>query len=492
MNPRNTLLLAGVVAALGAFVWLYEIRGQEARDEAAEAEKRLFPELEADALTALELSTADGTVARLERREGVWSLAAPVEFPADAAAADGIASSLAGLVGETSFDEPAPLAEYGLDGEPRVRFEAGDASGALRLGKATPVGSNTYAATAADTPVHVVATYRVSAFEKSLDDLREKRILDFDERQLREMTLAWPDAEVRLARDSETEPWRVTHPVADTADDPTVDRLVSDLRYLRATGFDDDPADDETLGLAAPAFSAELVLASEAGEPRRIALAIGSAADEDRRAVRAEREGMVYQIAAAGLDDFPRRVDAYRDRELLRFTAGDAERVELMFQDGGQSHAVTAERGEDGWTSAPDSLGDERIVALVGALANLRAEGIAAESAGPDELAGLGLAPPRVSVRVLGAPGEEGAPVLAELALGVSDADRGVIAKRADREIVYLADFALGEEVPLGLEALRNRFVEPPEGEPEAGAPAADPDGAEPAALAPPPEPADD
>jgi hypothetical protein len=463
MNPRNTLLLAGVVAVLGAFVWLYEIRGADAREEAAAAEKRLFPDVEADQLTALELETAEGAVARLERESGVWALVQPVAFPADAATADGLASSLVSLASESSFEDPAPLEEYGLGGEPRVRFEAGDASGVLRIGRTAPVGSNTYVATGADAPVYVVATHRATAFQKSLDDLREKRILDFDERRARRISLQWPDGSVVLTRESEEAAWQVIEPVRDAADGPTVDRLVSDLRYLRATGFDDAPPDAAALGLAPPAFEAELELEAGEGGSRRVGIAIGSVADEDARAVRGERADMVYEIAAAGLEDFPRRVDAYRDRQLLRFAAADATRVELLFQEAGQSHSVTATRDDDGWTSEPEPLGDARLARLVSELAGLRAEGIAAESAGADELVGLGLAPPRVTVRVYGAPDAvEGAeaPLLAELELGVSDADRGVVARRPDRDIVYLADSALAEHVPVGLDALRDRFVE--------------------------------
>jgi hypothetical protein len=464
MNPRNTLLLALAVAALGSFVWLYEIRGSEARLEAAEAEKRLFPDLEAGAISVLELETEDGQTARLERRAGVWHLALPLEFPADAAAADGLASAVADLSSEESFDDPAPLVEYGLDGEPRVRFEAGTRSGALRLGKTSPVGSNTYAVTDAGAPVHIVATHRATAFQKSLDDLREKRILDFDQEQLRRIELRWPEGRVLLTRDSGESPWKVAEPVSDDADGPTVDRLVSDLRYLRATGFDDEPAEDATLGLAPPAFEAELELAAEGAEPRRLSLAVGSVANDDKRAVRGPEAATVYEIAAAGLDDFPRRVDAYRIRELLRFAAADARRVELLFQEDGQSHSLTAERVEGTWSSSPDSIDESRLAQLVAELASLRAEGIVAESAGAEELVGLGLDPPRLGVRVLGAPPEdagEGAegPVLGELSFGVGDAERGIVVRRPGRETVYFAGYDLAETLPISVEALRERFV---------------------------------
>ena len=100
---------------------------------------------------------------------------------------------------------------------------------------------------------------------------------------------------------------------------------------------------------------------------------------------------------------------------------------------------------------------------LVSRLATLKAEEIAAETLGPKELTGLGLAPPRVVLRVAGsgAPGEP----LAEVQLGVADAERGIAARRADAETVYWLDYDLAEHLPLSLEAFRNRFAAQPDAE---------------------------
>ena len=127
MNPRNTLVLALVVAAVGAFVWFYEIEGAGKRSEAESASKRLFAGVEADAIDGIELESEDAQNVRLERAadEG-WQLVAPLAFPADRFAADGIASTLAELEADASFDTPEPLANYGLEGEPRVRFGVGE------------------------------------------------------------------------------------------------------------------------------------------------------------------------------------------------------------------------------------------------------------------------------------------------------------------------------------------------------------------------------
>ena len=49
MNPRNTGILLLVAAALGAFIYFYEIQGADSRREAEEREKRLFAGVEPEA-----------------------------------------------------------------------------------------------------------------------------------------------------------------------------------------------------------------------------------------------------------------------------------------------------------------------------------------------------------------------------------------------------------------------------------------------------------
>ena len=80
MNPRNTMILALVVAALGAFLYFYEIRGQEERADAAEAAKRLFQGISTEEIDAIVLVSSGGESVRLERSEEGWRITEPVHF----------------------------------------------------------------------------------------------------------------------------------------------------------------------------------------------------------------------------------------------------------------------------------------------------------------------------------------------------------------------------------------------------------------------------
>lgn len=473
MNPRATALLALVVAALGAFVWLYEIRGADGRAERTEAEKHVFRGVEADDVSKFTLRTKEGGEVRLEKGEGGWRIAAPVAFPADAANAESVASTLASLRSEAVVDDPGPLAEYGLEGEPAVRFEAKGEEHVLRVGARSPVGANTYVATAADRPVYVVASFRTASLERSLDDLREKRLVHFDRDAVVEARVRWKDGSVRLLRDEQDpEVWRLVEPLEAAADGRTVSKLLSDLEFLRATGFDDAPSAEVAKRLDAPELAVELRTKAD-GKDGSVRVVLG-AAEGDALPARGQVEGAVYELPAGRLADFPRRVDAYRDKSLARFVPSEARRFELAFhaEGAGESFVVTGKREGEGWTTAPEMLDPEKVEALLRELSGLDARTIAAESMGPAERAKLGLEPPRAVLRVFGGAEAGSDAPLAEVQLGSVDATRGIPARRPDRELVYFVAGERAAELPVTLDALRADFVAKPA--PEPGAAGAD------------------
>ena len=449
VRPLHTLVLLVVVALAGAALWLFELRGADERAEAEEAARRVFPDVEASEVTWIELRTPEGRSARLERsEEGGWRLVAPLAFPADDLTADGIASGATELVSERVFEEHEPLEAYGLDGDPVLRFGTDTRSFALRVGGKTPVGGNTYVAPEDGDPVYAVATWRTNALRKSLDDLRDASVLDFDRDAVSALEAAWPGGRVRLERPDGT--WRLVEPVASEADAEAVP--------------------DAELGLADPAYQVEL---AREGEAAPVRLVVGSTSDGETRVVRG-REGRLYRIAASRLGDFPQSVAAFRFKELARFDVPAARRLELVFHsaEGAEALRIEGTRGEAGWRTEPQPMAPGKAGALLTTLSGLDASGVAADAMGEDELAALGLAPPRARIRVLGeATQEDGEPpVLADVALGVARTDRGIAARRADREEVFWVDPQAAEHLPVSREAWANRFRA---NEAEAGAPEA-------------------
>jgi hypothetical protein len=466
VNPRSTGILALVALALGAFIWFYEIEGEEGRKSAEEAEKHLFADLEAEAIEWLAFETTDGASVRVERRDDRWRLVEPLDFPADTVAVDAMAGALADLAHEQAIESGQALEVYGLGpGARRVEFGTASGSHALRIGNKAPLGSNTYVARGADDAVFTVSTWRTNALSEELLDLRDRRVLAFDRNAVRSIEASWQGGRVVIERVGEG--WRLREPLDGPADEERVDGLLSDLTYLRTDGFVDDALGDAEAGLDPPDYAVSLELASDDPDaaPRTLRFALGSPRSDGRRLARGTHDTL-YALASERIDEFPRELVEYRDRELARFVVSEASALELVFasepgdEGGGASVRVEIRRDDTGWTSEPplrQGAGGD----MVAALANLKASDIVAESIGDDELEALGLAPPRTRIRILGRPSGEGeiAPVLGELLLGHHDPEQGTFAKRPDRPELFRLDPRQTESLPIDHEAFETHFT---------------------------------
>jgi hypothetical protein len=462
MNPKTTAVLFVVAAALAAVIYFWAIKGEQARVEAKAAEKRLFPDVEQTEITSISLRVSEAPEIRLERREGRWRIVAPIDFAADTFAADGVASAITQLMSESVIEDPQPPDAYGFrTGGAEVRFAVGDLEKTLRIGNATPIGSNSYASVGGDDRVYTVASYQFSPFKKRAEEFRDKRILDFDPAAVRRAAISWPGAEVVVDRSDEG--WQMIAPVSALADADAVDGLLMSLSLLRASGFVDDPGSEEETGFVPPQFAVEIELSRETGDSdAAIARFAVGGVDESgsQRFVRGAAESL-YLISQESLDGFPRRVVEYRDRRLAEFEAEDARRIELGFQTAtGETVAVSVSLEDGGWVSKADPVQSDKLDALVDVLSDLRAHDIIAEEFGPAELQAMGFDPARAVLQVYG----DGDPAehLAEIQLGVAFGD-GVTARVVGRETIFLIATALADAIPADLDDYRERFIAQPE-----------------------------
>jgi len=461
VNPKFTFILFLVAAALASFVYFYEIEGADERLEAEAAQKRVVVGVEPGDVDSIGLTTSDGVEVATRRSESGWRVIEPLEYPADSFALDAMAAAIAQMDGGEPLEDPQGLEVYGLDAlEREVRFRAGDDERALRIGNPTPIGAKSYVTLVDSDAVFAVPSASVGAFSKSFDDLREKKLLDFDRAAVEHIAVDWPDGGVVLQRSDAGGPrWYLVQPVAGPADDEAVAKLLSTLAFLRTDGFVDEPQSDEAAGLARPMFRVRLTgSGADDAEPFEAALAIGSALADGARLARGAEPGL-YRLEEDRVSGLPVTVVAFRDKQVARFNASDAQRVEILFSTEGRSVELVVTRGQAGWNSETEAFGAGQIDAMVGALADLRAIDIAAESMGDDELAGVGLSPPNATFKVLGAAPEEGEPpVLAVVKLGALRGSEGVLARRAEDGTVYVIGLDESEYLPISHEAFANHF----------------------------------
>jgi hypothetical protein len=117
----------------------------------------------------------------LARTGGKWALVEPMNAPADEFSADGVVDALASLKAERFVAaNVSDLKPYGLDA-PRLNVEiraAGGGQYGLKIGKETPAGSSIYACRTADRDVVEITKTTYDSINKSVADLRSKKLLD--------------------------------------------------------------------------------------------------------------------------------------------------------------------------------------------------------------------------------------------------------------------------------------------------------------------------
>ncbi len=386
MQIRNTLIMAVVLIFVGGFVYFYEVRGRAEREEAEEQEALLL-HFDSEQVTALELTTADGTVSAT-KTDGEWVITAPVSVPADGAAIDSLVDRLQNGKQDRLISEAAEdLAPFGL-AEPvaRVTLELEDSGSAmLAVGGDTPIGANVYVTAGDEGTVHSAVSSLRDVLDQSLFDLRDKSVLIFDEDTVRrvEMSRGAFRAELAATPDSDGElQWAATAPFSGRADGDTIDDLLSTLHTAEATAFvlDSEPTAEQLAeyGLAQPTVRFSLGTEDDASH----GLVVGAALEEDEGfyAMRAGGNA-IFVVESDLLDDVPSTADGLRNKQAVALAR---ERVStLALQQAGEATIRVERDGADWKITEPRPLeADASVVSrLLSALEDLRAEGFAESSA---------------------------------------------------------------------------------------------------------------
>ncbi len=469
MQPRHTAVLALIAALLGAFIYFYEIRGGAERTAAEAKRNQLWPEIEADQITSLSVTTVHGVQVDLVREgegEGAgarWQITSPIDFPASSSAVDAMLAGLAELSSEKRV-QGDDLAAFGLGPDAAsISFVANGAPRTVRLGGSAPVGGERYVLLDDASDIVLVPANALVAFGKTLDELRDTRVWPFETAAVQRARFAWVDGAVELERRSDG--WWLIDPVEERADRLRVDGLLSDLAYLRADGFPED--DVAPSAFDAPFFAAELSGAGATLVDVDLVAAAPTAGAEPRIVIRG-REGALFEVAAERADDWPRRVADYRDKTLSRFAIDAARSFEITLADaeGPEPVRIQGELVGGRWVTSPEPMSAAAASGVVTTLSSLDGIDVVADRLGPAEQASLGIAPPRIALRVWGE-GSSGAtaPLLADVVLGRTRPGIGTYAAQAGGDAILLIDEATAGLLPTSLTAFRGAFLEGAQGD---------------------------
>ncbi len=397
MSWRRILVLLVLVAALGTYLYVYEV--PQARKEGT---KEKLVGVDKDAVTGLDLVYPDREI-ELKKGDRGWRLVKPVDAPADDAAVKAIVNTLADAEIQKTLDEaPADPAAFGLD-KPNPLVKIGVSSGTepppIAVGKNTAIGGKTYVRKGDEPKVYLTTSSLNFGLNKQAKDLRDKQIVTFQDDDVQRIDIvsgdgAAPTTLVRKDKDS----WTV-QPGDKPADPTEVRSYLSSLRTTRATDFPDDaPTDLAKYGLDKPRLTVTVATGKDGAETQSLLLgAEGTQGSTKEVYAKRANQPTIYGIGDWTVKSLGKTAGDFRDKTVLAF---DTSRVAKLTIERKEGNGATLVRGADGKWSVDPSAGkkpnETAMSRYVDDAHELRGASIAAEPAG--DLKAFGLDAPDVRV----------------------------------------------------------------------------------------------
>ena len=259
MKWIKNLFLFILLLVLAAYVYFYEIKGGEKREQEKQEAELVF-QFEPDSVKSLEVRSALADF--LFRRRGEqWQILKPVMTDAEKSTITSALNTLKSLKKEREFTiQRNELKSYGLVGTSMlVIFESTNGQrDSVRFGDDTPIGSNAFA-NKVDTAVFMVPNYAKRNFIKTLFDWREKSVSKVKQADVQEFILQNPQGKFHLVKEGSD--WQLKSPLSTRADNSTVSSILSKLEFGRATGVASETFDQPSqYRLSKPAYRIELLV----------------------------------------------------------------------------------------------------------------------------------------------------------------------------------------------------------------------------------------
>ncbi len=446
---RKTILLIVLAMALGAYVYFYEIKGGEERQQQKEAAEKLLL-FNKDSVETISIHSMFSDFEFHKTADG-WQIEKPVQTAADETPIHSLLSSLSSVKKIRTFTaKKEKRASYGL-GSRGITISLSGKGGlktSVKIGTATSVGSNVYASVDDSTVAIVPASLKTNA-SKTLFDWRDKKTVHFDRDELRELRVHNPNGDFSFTKDGMQ--WRMTRPLETEADRSVVDALVNKLFYAKIKSVVSETDDHlKSYRLDKPAFRIELLSGKEKSSNTVVfsKLKNGKAYGKD------ESRPHVFEVDASFMKPLEKTLFDFRDKSVVTFEKKDADSLALEYN--GQK-MIFRKDSTNSWVFASgEKAKNWKITNVFSALSNLKAKKFLT---GPS-LRRMGLDKPRGRFAVLSAKGRK----LAELLIGKKKGD-----------LVYAKNNLTGTIVAFEADKLESLFpkkeevMEKPKSETKAG-----------------------
>ncbi|HTC90460.1 MAG TPA: DUF4340 domain-containing protein [Bryobacteraceae bacterium] len=366
MRFRGLLVAVVVLAALG--VGLYFSNKEKAAEAAkppTDAPPKILALSEAD-VTKVDVKKKGGDETVVERAGGKWKMTAPKAYPADQDATNQLVTAASNISGDRVVEDKASnLAAYGLN-SPNIEVDITSKGGKvskLKIGDDTPTNSGSYAMLEGDPRVFTVASYVKTGVDKSANDLRDKRLLSFDQDKLSRVELIAKKQNIEFGRDKDH--WQIVKPKPLRADSLQVDEM---LRKLKDAKMDLTLTDDEAKKAVA-AFASGMPVATVKLTDSAGTQQIDVRKNKDDYYAKSSVVAGVFKATpelGMGVD---KSLDDFRNKKLFDFGFSDPSKIDMHAN--GKTFAF--QKNGDDWFSSGKKMDSVSVQSFLDKLRDLSA-----------------------------------------------------------------------------------------------------------------------
>ncbi|HEX4227583.1 MAG TPA: DUF4340 domain-containing protein [Bryobacteraceae bacterium] len=367
MKPRNLVIAAVVLAALSGGVWYAKRHPESGQPASTTPSAPKIADIPSTQVAEIELAKKGAPPVTLQRESGKWTITTPEALPADQDTVSGIVSSLSPITADSVVeDKTNNPGQFGLT-SPSLVVKLIDKNGktqTLTFGDDLPAGSLVYAEYNSNPKVYAVSSSVKSSFDKSLNDLRDKRLLTFDSNKLTGVELDSSKGAIDFGKNNLND-WVILKPKPYRADSFQVEDLVRKLgdAKMDLTGTADDQKKADA------AFAAgTLAGTAKVTDPSGVET-LEVKKNKDNYYVKSSVVKGIYKVSNDLGTEVAKPLDDFRNKKLFDFGFVDPTKVELQQ---GASDKSYVKSGQD-WKLSGKTIDPASIQAFIDKLRDLSA-----------------------------------------------------------------------------------------------------------------------
>lgn len=343
----HSLILSTVVllALVGTLYWSEHRKPKDETTVSADSSPAIL-KLDEGSITQVDLKKKDAPPIMLAKdSSGSWQITEPKKLTADQSTVSSMVSTLASLRSERVVEDKASdLNAYGL-AQPAFEVDLSEKDNKnqkLLIGDDTPTGSAVYAMLAGDPRVFTIASYNKTSFDKSVNDLRDKRLLTVAADKITRLDLVKNNQTIEFGRDKDE--WQILKPKPLRADTLEVGNLVQKLTDARMDTSGSDASAKDAATAFAHGTPVALAKVTDLGGTQELQVR----KDKDNYYAKSSVVEGAYKVDSSLGQALDKGLDDFRNKKVFDFGFSDPDKIEMH---NGTKAVFLTRSGADWWSN---------------------------------------------------------------------------------------------------------------------------------------------